>query len=545
MQIKNDAVFDDKGVMTAYVIPKGKNISEFIKGKTIIRPAHFATGKNINQIKGHEIVSITKGKDNISIRYVKDEILLKSHLGVTKEEIDGILKKHNLVFAGDEYLSKIGYIKAKIPDGRDVIEVIKEIRNEYKVKTPEPNYIGEILTISDPLYGNQWYVPDTKFDRAWEVTKNKKSVKVAVIDTGVKAEHRDLKDRIMQGHDFVNNDSDASDDNGHGTFVSGIIAATANDIGIKGLYYYAQIIPVKVIDVNGIGTYEDTAKGIIYAVDNGAKVINLSIGGYGYSFILQDAVDYALEKGCIVVAAGGNDGIEHEIYPAAYPDVIGVSALGNNGQIWSSSNSGRHIDVSAPGANILSTGLNNDYVYATGTSASAPMVSALAAMLASERSELSSSVIERLIMQAAKDLGENGRDRIYGSGEIDALASLGQEVKSFHDVALRSVHIEPMVFEKGKPTYIIANIENAGTFKSEKFDVVLYEIVGEEKKEFGRKEGIEVIDKTKVIFEWKPEGSKENVKLEISVLSEADTNNSNNSRTSTLTLHKTLIKRHI
>ncbi len=142
------------------------------------------------------------------------------------------------------------------------------------------------------------------------------------------------------------------------------------------------------IDTTGIGTYEDTARGIIYAVDNGAKVINLSIGGYGFSFMLQSAVDYALEKGCIVVAAGGNDGIEQPIYPAAYPDVIGVSVLGFDGQIWSDSNSGLHIDVSSPGLDILSTGLNNDYVYASGTSASSAMVSALASMLFSERNQL-------------------------------------------------------------------------------------------------------------------------------------------------------------
>lgn len=129
--------------------------------------------------------------------------------------------------------------------------------------------------------------------------------------------------------------------------------------------------------------------------------------------MLQEAVDYALEKGCIVVAAGGNDGIEQEIYPAAYPDVLGVFALGYDGEIWSYSNSGRHIDVCAPGANIISTELGKNYVYASGTSASAPMVSALAAMLVSEKPDLSSSFVEKLIIQSSKDLGDEGWDKVF------------------------------------------------------------------------------------------------------------------------------------
>ncbi|MFH1287752.1 MAG: S8 family peptidase, partial [bacterium] len=386
----------------------------------------IAKAKDVKQVKNREIVSVNKGKNNIPIRYVKDEILLKFHFGVTANEIDEILKKYNLVKSNDNGLSKVGYIKAKIPDGRDVISVIKEIRKEYKLKIPEPNYIVNVLTVTDPLYSNQWYIPEINFDKAWGVAKSTAVVKIAVIDTGIDGEHPDLKGKILEGYNFVSGTTDVSDDNGHGTFVAGIVAAAHNEIGVKGLYDYAQIIPVKVIDANGLGTYEDVARGILYAADNGAKVINMSIGGYAYSYMLQQAVDYALEKGCIVVAAGGNDGIEQEIFPASYPDVIGVSALGYNGQIWIGSNSGKHIDVCAPGVNIISTGLNSDYVYSTGTSASAPMVSALAAMLVSEKPDLSSSYIERLFIQSAKDLGDAGRDNIYGKGKIDAHAALEQ-----------------------------------------------------------------------------------------------------------------------
>ena len=536
MSLKNFAVVYDQQLasIAAYILPEGKDISQVIKGKSIIRPVNFLSGETIDRIKGRRIVSTTRGKNKIPIRYVKDEVLLKFHLGVSKQEIEEILKKYDLVKVDDDTLSKIGYIKVRIPDGRDVISVIKEVREEYKLKIPEPNYISNVLTVSDPLFNDQWYIPDTNFDKAWEKAKSKDPIKVAVIDSGVDANHPDLKGKILNGRDFLNDDTDASDDHGHGTFVAGIIAAEANNIGIKGLHDYVQIVPVKVIDENGLGTYEDVAKGILFAADNAAKVINLSIGGYAYSFVLQEAVDYAFEKGCIVVAAGGNDGIEQEIFPAAYPDVIGVSALGYNGEIWHDSNSGRHIDVSAPGVNIISTGLAESYVYASGTSASASMVSALAGMLVSEKPEISSSVIKRLIMQSVKDLGDEGRDKVYGNGEIDALTALEQDVEPFHDVAVRSVSVEPMVFEKGKPTYIVANIENTGSYKSEEFDVVLYEIVGEEKKEIGRKEGITVIDKLKVIFDWKPEKIEESIKFEAEIFSENDTDGSNNSKISSI-----------
>ncbi len=407
---------------------------------------------------------------------------------------------------------------------------LEKLIEDSRVKYVEQDQIVEIAAQEFPTGMNRIDLETNAIANVDGVDERVNAV-IAVIDTGVDGEHPDLKGKILEGYNFVGGNAAVSDDNGHGTFVAGIIAATHNDIGIKGLYDYARIIPVKVMDGNGLGTYEDAANGIIYAADNGAKVINMSIGGYGYSFMLQEAVDYALEKGCIVVAAGGNDGIEQEMYPAAYPDVIGVSAIGLDGQVWSYSNSGSHIDVSAPGDNILSTGLDGNYVYALGTSASASVVSGLVAMLISEKLDLSSSAIEQLIMQSVMDLGEKGWDKIYGGGEIDAHAAVEQEVEPFHDVAVRSVSVEPMVFEKGKPTYIEATIENTGTYKSEEFDVVLYQIVGEEKKEIGRKEGLEVIDKTKVIFEWKPERIEESVKFEVEVFSEADENSSNNSKT--------------
>lgn len=235
-------------------------------------------------------------------------------------------------------------------------------------------------------------------------------------------------------------------------------------------------------------------------------------------------MDYALEKGCVVVAAGGNDGI----YPAAYPDVIGVAALDRDGKIWSGSNSGKHIKVSAPGVDIVSAGLGGEYTYASGSSTSAPMVTALAAMLAAERVDLSSAVVGRLITKTAIDLGEIGNDRIFGYGELDSFLSLARQVKPFHDVAVRSIHVEPMVFEKSKQTYIVAKIQNIGTYKSENIDIVLSGSYDGKTVELSRKNNITVMKKMPIIFEWLPSNSIEKIEFSVELFSTVDSFNDNN-----------------
>ena len=249
------------------------------------------------------------GKNNVPIRYVDGEILLKFHRGVTKEEIDALLSKYRLEKDGANDLSRLGYVKVQIGDGRNVLDVIKEIRKEHKLKVPEPNYIVTPLTITDPLYSQQWYVPETRFDAVWDILKRRDSVLVAVIDTGVNGNHPDLKGRVLKGYDFVNGKDYAVDDHGHGTFVAGIIAASANNIGTAGCMTMREsqsgidnqdLAPMKIGPI---------AYAAMQAPDhNLASVICLP-------YLLQDAVDYApkREYSC---GRRRNDGIEQQIYPA-------------------------------------------------------------------------------------------------------------------------------------------------------------------------------------------------------------------------------------
>ncbi|MDH3348745.1 MAG: S8 family serine peptidase [Desulfobulbaceae bacterium] len=468
-----------------YILQEGQDERELLKSKPVILSAGFASKdyftELVQSVKGREVAVDKSGKHHVPIRYISDEIIIKFHLGITPSKIEEILKKHNLIQVGhSKGLSKIGYIKTKITDGRKVYDVLKTIRKEKEITFPEPNYVANILTSdgdtfdNDPLLKEQWYIENTKFDQVWPQLKAKRDITVAVVDSGVKSNHEDLTGKILTGYDFVNNDANPDDDNGHGTFVTGIIAAQGNEIGTRGLYGYAKILPVKVIDQFGYGTFEDVAAGIIYAADMGAAIINLSIGSYGRSLMLQDAIDYALEKRCVVIAAGGNDGIDQRIYPAAYPDVMGVSAINKEGNVWSFSNSGSHIDIAAPGINIISTGLDNNNVWASGTSASAAMVSAVAAMLANERPNLSSFFIKRLIAQAADNEGATRRNDSWGYGRVDSFSTLNSKLVLFHDVAISKIRVDKKYLEKKKHSYIVVDLMNYGTFKYEKSKLVVY-----------------------------------------------------------------------
>jgi subtilisin family serine protease len=526
MGLKNHAVTFGKDGLAVFVLKEGEDKAQVVQGKTLITSGAFGV-KGGDQLKGRALASTPGTKDQPTSRYLPDELLLQFQLGTQPDEIEAVLAKYHLTRLPDTALTKIGFVKTRIADGRDALAVAAGLKTERVVKTPEPNFVAMVLASTDPLYPEQWYVPASRFDQAWAMAQSTAEVVVAVIDSGLDASHPDLAGKTVTGHDFVNNDDDPADDHGHGTFVSGIIAAGANTIGIKGLCAQARIMPLKVIGPDGLGTYEDTALALIHAADHGARVINLSLGGPADSAMLGAAVDYALAHGAVVVAAGGNDGREQPVYPAAYPDVIGVAALDADNGIWSGSSSGSHIDVAAPGSHILSTGLGGGYVQASGTSAATPMVAALAALVVSERPGLASPVVARLLQQTAQDLGDPGRDPVYGQGGIDAVAALGREVEPFHDLAVRSVGVEPLRVVKGRPAFVVAEIANSGTFPEESGTVVLYQLVGKERQEIGRQE-ITARETTKVVFPWTPAVGKEKVRFAVTVQAATDGDAANN-----------------
>ncbi len=245
------------------------------------------------------------------------------------------------------------------------------------VAVTEPDYQVTALS-NDPLYPEQWAIPVINAEAGWGVTAN--TVVVAVIDSGICASHPDLEGRVVAGYDFVEDDADPQDVYGHGCGVAGIIAANGeNGIGIAGVAPNAQIMPLRVLDENGLGSYSDVAAAIVYAADNGAQIINLSLGGAYPSSMLEDALNYAAAQGVLTIAAAGNTG-GSVLFPAAYDTAIAVASVDANLERSSFSSFGEEVALLAPGRDIYTIGVTGGFTTMTGTSFAAPQVAGIAAL---------------------------------------------------------------------------------------------------------------------------------------------------------------------
>lgn len=272
----------------------------------------------------------------------------------------------------------------------------------------------------------QWGLNRLQAEDVWARSTGA-GVTVAVLDTGVKSSHPDLKGKVSKGYNAITQKAGArSDDNGHGTFISGMIAGKNNNSGIVGIAPNARILPVKVLNADGIGDSEDIARGIIWATDNGADVINMSFGADSTNKVEAAAIDYARGNGVTMVAAAGNEGFKQVMYPAGYPGVLGVGAVDPANKRASFSNSGGHVDVVAPGQGILSSYTERNYTWTSGTSMSTAYVSGMAALAISYSPGAGGDPLAQQIMATAIDLGDAGSDAQYGAGLVDPGAMMEQ-----------------------------------------------------------------------------------------------------------------------
>jgi type VII secretion-associated serine protease mycosin len=307
------------------------------------------------------------------------------------------------------------------------------------------------LRPNDPGFADQWALEQVGAPCAWARTTGSAEVTVAVVDSGVDMGHPDLVGRLRDdGRDFVDGDDDPSDENGHGTNVAGVIAATLDNAeGVAGLAPGVTILPVRVMNHKGFGSDRSIARGIRFAADSGAQVINLSlgatlmIGADTESEQVTSAIRYAQEHGALVVVAAGNDFVP---LPNAIvgdnPDVLVVAATDPDDRKADFSNSGPWVNIAAPGVQILSTmptyevyltgpevprdeRFREGYDYMSGTSQAAPLVSALAALLFSAHPEWDASQVAQHIRETAADISRLNRDVELGGGRIDACLALG------------------------------------------------------------------------------------------------------------------------
>lgn len=286
----------------------------------------------------------------------------------------------------------------------DSAKVAAELRADPAVAFVETDGVAHAteVTPNDPLYADQSELRQITVPAAWDRTTGS-AVTVAVIDTGVTS-IGDVTGAVLAGRDFVNNDNDPVDDEGHGTAVASLIAGRGNNgVGMAGVCWQCRILPVKVLNSAGSGSYSNIAAGIVYAADRGAKIINISLGGYSTGVILQNAVNYAVGKGAALYASAGNDLLSDRLYPAAYAGVTAVGGTGDDGEryidcwiVCTGSNWGSDwVDIAAPFCSVALNlaGFANDtggagdqsdnYTTFCGTSGSAPLVSGVAALVKS------------------------------------------------------------------------------------------------------------------------------------------------------------------
>lgn len=302
---------------------------------------------------------------------------------------------------------------------------------------------------TQPAETLEWGVDRIDADLAW-VTGRGAGIKVAIIDTGIDKDHEDLKANIKGGENFVASKNgpphkrtvksgEWDDDNGHGTHVAGIVAATDNEIGVIGVAPDAHLYGVKVLDSSGSGYLSDVIDGIGWSVNNGMDVVNMSLGSSSDSPSLREAVDAAYAAGVVLVAAAGNsgdgDGTTNRVnYPAKYASVIAIAATDSNDNTPTWSSEGEEVELAAPGADIRSTWNDGLYKTISGTSMASPHAAGVVALVlvtgipaeydANSNGTWDPAEVRVALRDSAEDLGTAGHDNFYGHGLIDAQASV-------------------------------------------------------------------------------------------------------------------------
>lgn len=314
------------------------------------------------------------------------------------------------------------------------------------VQYAEPDYEFRATAIpNDPCYAvqcgssaKQWNLEKVGLPAAWDVTTGRKSISIGIVDSGVDSGHPDLEGHVTVGTNF-STDLDSDDDFGHGTHVAGIAGASSNNAeGIAGANWDTQILSVKVLNGNGVGTATAISKGIRYAADEGVRIINLSLGAQTFSQSLADAVIYAQQRGALVVAAADNQSSNAMTYPAALPGVVAVAASAPNDALASFSNYGPWVDLLAPGTGIISTwprakSVADPYEVEDGTSMAAPLVSGIAALVWSESPYLSAQGVARRLFATSDPV--IGGTTIAAHGRVNAQKALTDLPNGYRFVA--------------------------------------------------------------------------------------------------------------
>jgi subtilisin family serine protease len=348
------------------------------------------------------------------VRYDPGRLTVTFNPDVSRERIDATLVRARVTL--ERAIPQIRAYLVRVPPSRRTA-ALASLRDSPLVASAErePFVDAFAFTPDDEEWPQQWGLRLAGFPDAWSVTRGSSHVLVAVLDTGVDRTLPELRGALVPGYDFVNGDSDPSDDHGHGTPVAGIIGARGNNrAGVAGVCWSCSVMPVKVLDAKGIGLDSVIAAGIVWAVDHGARVINLSLGGPGDTDDLENAIAYATRRNAVVVAAAGNNGNTELEYPGASPSALSVAGTNSVDRRYSWSNYGSWVRVAAPGCNVAPVRGGRNAIFC-GTSSATPVVAGLAALAVSASPNATSSEIAAAVQRAATRL-----PGVVQSGRIDA-----------------------------------------------------------------------------------------------------------------------------
>lgn len=356
--------------------------------------------------------------------YIEHEVVVRFSPRPEQKKIDQLVRSLDAKVKRD--FDKFLIIKSKSMTTK---QLMKKLAEHPDSVFAEPNYLLlPNVKPNDTFYPEyQWNLPMIGMEQSWTISEGSSDVIVAVVDTGIDMNHPEFAGKLVKGYNVLDGSNKPQDDNGHGTHVSGVIAAKTNNAdGIAGMSWNSKLMPIKAIGADGSGSAVDIAQGIYWATDNGAAVINLSVGNYTSSAALKEACRYAYSNNVVLVAASGNDASNQPSYPAAYDEVLAVAAVDHRKERAEFSNFGKYVDVSAPGVDIPSTYIYSDYASLSGTSMACPHVAALASLVRSIHPNMSSGDVMNIIRQSSTDLGATGHDQLYGYGLINVKQALSQ-----------------------------------------------------------------------------------------------------------------------